>query len=207
MYHIRPFTFFQQFDNSLWLRLYALSWSALMKVLSEGSGCIVCIYFISFAQEEEAPAVPKRKQAIVMSQGMKTLTVFYIDYCNVILELFSLFSTMLTSPPLLLCWIFSKKTRVIRLNSSSSFFLNFTSIGVLFLCQCIMLGISKCCLDMSVQDVEEAGIPVVPRVMTPWHSVLCFKSKKDFGSLIIWNPSRATYIYPFHKSELQPGSG
>ncbi len=73
-----------------------------MKVLSEGSGCIVSIYFILFAQDEEAPAVPKRKQAIVMSQGMKTLAIFYIGYYNVILDLFSLLSTKLTSPPLLL---------------------------------------------------------------------------------------------------------
>jgi hypothetical protein len=72
------------------------------KVLSEGSGCIVCIYFILLAQDEEAPAVPKRKQAIVMSQGMKMLAIFYIDYYNVILDLFSLLSTKLTSPPLFL---------------------------------------------------------------------------------------------------------
>jgi hypothetical protein len=59
---------------------------------------------------------------------------------------------------------------------------------------------------MSIQEAEEAGIPVVPRVMTPWHSVLCFKSKRDFGSLIIWVPSRATYKYPFLITEQQPGS-
>jgi len=59
---------------------------------------------------------------------------------------------------------------------------------------------------MSLQEVEETGVPVVPHVMTPWHSVLCFKARKEYGSLVIWDPSSDTYGYPVQVSKQQPGA-
>lgn len=57
---------------------------------------------------------------------------------------------------------------------------------------------------MSIEEAEQKGTPCTARRSTPWHSVLCFKPRKEHGSLIIWDPSFETYKYPILVTDQQP---
>ena len=56
---------------------------------------------------------------------------------------------------------------------------------------------------LSMEEAEQRGVPVRKILSTAWHSVLLFKHKPSFGSLIIWDPVRRTHKYPFLYSKGQ----
>jgi hypothetical protein len=52
-------------------------------------------------------------------------------------------------------------------------------------------------LGTSIEEAEKHGVAVKVKTTTAWHSVLLFKIPQSLGSLVIWDPVKSTYKYPF----------